>query len=182
MSGGAFQYVQYRIDDIITRIEEEVENATKPRPEKQTVKFVSVWQMIGEKSSFGLSYHEFQECVNLDEVRAIMKNQNETYKVIEDKGDRIVFEENGKKRYVFAGEYEEYPPIKDEYGDIVYPYYPDYTEETLNEFRKGIELLKQARIYAQRIDWLISGDDGEENFHKRLKEELEKIQKNDIQR
>ena len=50
-----------------------------------------------------------------------------------------------------------------------------YTEETLAEFRKGIEMLKQAEVYAQRIDWLLSGDDGEETFHNRLKEDLNKL-------
>lgn len=29
-----------------------------------------------------------------------------------------------------------------------------------------------AQVYAQRIDWLLSGDDGEDNFHLRLKEDL----------
>lgn len=53
-----------------------------------------------------------------------------------------------------------------------------YTEETLAEFRKAVEILKQAEVYAQRIDWLLSGDDGEETFHERLKEDLEKL-KND---
>lgn len=52
-----------------------------------------------------------------------------------------------------------------------------YTEATLAEFRKAIEVLKQAEVYAQRIDWLLSGDDGEESFHERLKEELEEIKK-----
>lgn len=32
-----------------------------------------------------------------------------------------------------------------------------------------------AEIYAQRIDWLISGDDNENTFHKRLKEEINKL-------
>lgn len=32
-------------------------------------------------------------------------------------------------------------------------------------------------IYTQRIDWLLSGDDGEESFHSRLKEELDKLKK-----
>lgn len=50
-----------------------------------------------------------------------------------------------------------------------------YTEETLAEFRKAVEILKQAEVYAQRIDWLLSGDDGEESFHERLKEDLEKL-------
>ena len=50
----------------------------------------------------------------------------------------------------------------------------NFKEETINEFKKGIELLKKAQIYAQRIDWLISGDDGEETFHQRLSEDLSK--------
>jgi len=48
----------------------------------------------------------------------------------------------------------------------------NFSRETLDEFRKGIEYIRKARIYAQRIDWLLSGDDGEEQFHKRLKEDL----------
>lgn len=51
----------------------------------------------------------------------------------------------------------------------------DFSEKTLAEFKKAVHILKQAEIYAQRIDWLLSGDDGEETFHKRLKEELEKL-------
>ena len=46
------------------------------------------------------------------------------------------------------------------------------SKETIKEFKKGIELLKKAQVYAQRIDWLLSGDDGEDNFHLRLKEDL----------
>lgn len=52
-----------------------------------------------------------------------------------------------------------------------------YSKETIKEFKKGIKILKMAEIYAQRIDWLLSGDDGEENFHERLKEELEQLKK-----
>ena len=51
----------------------------------------------------------------------------------------------------------------------------EFSEETLAEFKKAVHILKQAEIYAQRIDWLLSGDDGEESFHERLKEELEKL-------
>lgn len=55
----------------------------------------------------------------------------------------------------------------------------EFSEETLAEFKKAVHILKQAEIYAQRIDWLLSGDDGEESFHERLKEELEKLKKNE---
>jgi len=51
----------------------------------------------------------------------------------------------------------------------------DFSQETIEEFKKGIQYLKLASIYAHRIDWLVSGDDGEESFHKRLKEEIEEL-------
>lgn len=50
----------------------------------------------------------------------------------------------------------------------------DLKPETIEEFKKGLDCIKTARIYLQRIDWLLSWDDGEESFHKRLKEDLNK--------
>ena len=50
----------------------------------------------------------------------------------------------------------------------------EYSEETIEEFKKGLDILRKAYIYAQRIDWLLSGDDDEKSFHKRLKEDFEK--------
>ena len=50
-----------------------------------------------------------------------------------------------------------------------------YNKETIKEFKKGLAILKKAYVYAQRIDWLLSGDDGEESFHERLKEELDNL-------
>lgn len=47
------------------------------------------------------------------------------------------------------------------------------SEETLREFHSAALYLKKAFVYAQRIDWLLSGDDDEETFHKRLKKDLE---------
>lgn len=53
----------------------------------------------------------------------------------------------------------------------------NYSEETIVEFKRGLELLRKAQVYVQRIDWLVSGDDGEETFHKRLKDEIETYMK-----
>lgn len=50
-----------------------------------------------------------------------------------------------------------------------------YSKETIRELKKAIKLLKQAEVYAQRIDWLLSGDDGEDNFHECLKEDLKEL-------
>jgi hypothetical protein len=51
----------------------------------------------------------------------------------------------------------------------------NYTAETIDEFRVAVDVLKKAYVYAQRIDWLVSGDDGEDTFHARLNEDLEKL-------
>lgn len=47
-----------------------------------------------------------------------------------------------------------------------------YSAETKQEFERCVVLLKTASIFLNRIDWLVSGDDGEDNFHKRLKHDL----------
>ena len=51
-----------------------------------------------------------------------------------------------------------------------------YPDEVIEKMKEGIEVLKRAQIYAQRIDWLLSGDDGEESFLSRLEENLKKIE------
>lgn len=47
-----------------------------------------------------------------------------------------------------------------------------YSEETITKFKEALTTLRRGAIMAQRIDWLVSGDDGENTFHKRWEEEL----------
>ena len=42
--------------------------------------------------------------------------------------------------------------------------------------KEAVKALKIAQVYAQRVDWLFSGDDGEESFLSRLEEELKKLE------
>jgi hypothetical protein len=51
-----------------------------------------------------------------------------------------------------------------------------YSADTIAEFEKAVKYLRLAFIYAHRVDWLVSCDDGEDSFHSRLKEELEKFE------
>lgn len=48
-----------------------------------------------------------------------------------------------------------------------------YSTEVIEEFKEGLHFLKLAEIYTNRIDWLYSGDDGEDCFLRRLKEDLD---------
>lgn len=103
MSGGAFEYNQYRIELIIDTIQEELDNQGK---EKE------------------LEYY-----------------QSTDY-------------------------FEKYPEEKLHYT---------YPEDIQQIFKDGIKALKIAHIYAQRIDWYLSGDDGEDSLRERLKKELKEI-------
>lgn len=67
---------------------------------------------------------------------------------------------------------------------IKYPedkFYGSYSGKTQQHFRDAIHHLRLAKIYAQRIDWFLSGDDGEDTFHERLSEELKKFEGKDTE-
>jgi hypothetical protein len=62
--------------------------------------------------------------------------------------------------------------------DVVEPwgiYYYDYPDSVIDKFKEAVNYLKLAAIYAQRIDWLMAGDDGEETFLKRLEEDINNL-------
>jgi len=53
----------------------------------------------------------------------------------------------------------------------------DKKKELLQEISNGIDYLNLAQIYTQRLDWLFSGDDGEDSFFERLEEELDEYKR-----
>jgi len=62
--------------------------------------------------------------------------------------------------------YERYPEDLNHYK---------YSDEVIEEFKRAVYYLKKAQIYAHRVDYLLSGDDGEESFLKRLNEDINKL-------
>ena len=48
-----------------------------------------------------------------------------------------------------------------------------YRPETIARFIEAIGTLRRAATMVQRIDWLVSGDDGEEQFHERWDREVD---------
>jgi hypothetical protein len=59
---------------------------------------------------------------------------------------------------------------KDEYG-----YCRNYSAETLDRFVEAVKALRIAEAYATRVDWLVSGDDNEEDFHYYLQLNLREV-------
>jgi hypothetical protein len=62
--------------------------------------------------------------------------------------------------------YERYPEDKFHY---------EYPPEVIEQFKIAVKKLREAQVYAHRVDWLLSSDDGEESFLRRLKEDLSKL-------
>ena len=48
-------------------------------------------------------------------------------------------------------------------------------DNSLEHIKIGKQIVELAYIYVQRIDWLVSGDDGEKEFIERLNEELNSL-------
>lgn len=60
---------------------------------------------------------------------------------------------------------------KNDYGDEIGYHYPPLIIE---RFKKAAHTIRQAQEMAQRVDWLVSGDDGEETFLSRWDKEVRK--------
>lgn len=167
---GALDYSQYRIDDIVERIEKEIEQATCERPPLVAEQGVCVKQKTGEG------------CFRYPPWLNGFRTFESAEKYFKENGYKEFgrSEENGERKLVMLDPaldetYEittftrnHYPP--DEDGNE--PFYPDYTEETLKELRRGIVAIKRANAYLRCIDELIDYDCSEDTFHKRLKKEL----------
>lgn len=174
MSGGHFDYKQYQIDEIADEIENIVERETSERPPVVREKYMSAYSSYehhGYRSWHRCSilyntieeeHERYKRDENMLEVSDIEEIRNgRGFSAVDKHGIKYEVNERNAEHYY------------DEDGKEI-DYY-DYEHETIEEFRKAIKVLREAAVYAQRIDWLLSCDDGEETFHKRLKEELGKL-------
>jgi len=50
-----------------------------------------------------------------------------------------------------------------------------FPDEVLRRMEEAVYALRKAAIYAQRVDYLLCSDDGEESFMERLKKELAEL-------
>ena len=50
-----------------------------------------------------------------------------------------------------------------------------FSQEIIEKFKEAVLTLRMAEVMAQRIDWLVSGDDGEEDFLRRWNEDLSNL-------
>lgn len=52
----------------------------------------------------------------------------------------------------------------------------EVTDESIETMKEAYKQLWIAETYANRVDWMMSGDDGEDTMQERLQEELEALE------
>ena len=163
MSGGYFDYQEYVLGDIARSIEHDIARALQSKPVKVHEDY---WTK--EAESFLLS--------NEDVVKADSQYADRRFF-----NAGVIFQST--KLCMTGTSNDEQIPILYSIRHCIYDHYQndadvlelsDSTVETLKEAYKQIRI---AEIYATRVDRMMSGDDGEDTFHKRLKDELEAFEK-----
>ena len=91
---------------------------------------------------------------------------NEIAEDIQKQLDRQGKERDKYELYMQDEFYEKYPEEK---------IYPTFDSRVQHEMKNAVKLLKLASIYAHRVDYFLSGDDGEENFLERLNSEIKEL-------
>ena len=88
-------------------------------------------------------------------------------KLIENNGKLKSEEQLKEERWHDDEWYEKYPEDR---------YHYKYSDEVIKQFKASSMMIKIAQIYMQRMDWLLSEDDGEESFLRRIDEDLKQLQ------
>lgn len=55
-------------------------------------------------------------------------------------------------------------------------FYETYSPEVQSMMRDAVSVIRKAYVYAQRIDWYLSGDDDEDDFLRILDKELRELE------
>ena len=156
MSGGHFSYVQYKFDDPIKEIEARILLNHKSHEEAQ--------KMI-QKS-------EDAEDPTLYEILYSVRHYIDCWKT-----NPL----NGSWPEVWDSEEHHFrPATKQEILDHNAEHVFDFDDEEVEIFRQAVQQMRLAAVYLNRIDWFLSGDDGDDSFKKRLAEELAEVRNKNL--
>lgn len=108
-------------------------------------------------------YFDYKQ-FHIDEIAGILQDYLHGERLFDDHEALEYIEENNldKKDIEWIKEHKRTLPNKYHFSD-----------KTIAEMKKGLSIIEKAAIYSHRIDYLLSGDDTEESFIKRLNKELE---------
>lgn len=185
MSGGHFDHKQFWIHEIADTIERDIALALQPKPEMvhedywiiKVMDCFSSYHIYPRYSTEFESYEEAEEFLlrREDVVRAEANYAERFFK------EDVTFQ--SKVHYMSRTEDDDKIPVLFAIHHCVYDRYPydvdvlELEDSTLETMIDAYRQLRIAEIYAQRVDWMMSGDDSEETMQKRLQQELQDFEK-----
>ena len=170
MSGGHFDYHQYHISDIAEHLERDIADIEYARDIGKVKKKEICGHLLDMDGRKAYPSWFMDRISRYDDREQLIRSLKRSGDIIEKDGKIYVENCNGPglcEVVVYESESEVWADGK---------WHFDVEDSSvLDDMKKGLVALKVAAIYAQRIDWLLSGDDGEESFKRRLKEELDAL-------
>lgn len=182
MSGGYFDRNTYVMCEIADTIERDIARALQPKPEKV---YENYWT-IYEKDSFG-SYHSYMSFASYEDAESFLLRDTTIVKAEQKYVDRQFFDDGvifqSTTRYMPDTSDGEQIPVLYSIHHCYYDRYPDeadvleLSDETINAIKEAYRQMRIAEIYATRVDRMMSGDDSEESFRERIKEDLAEFER-----
>ena len=187
MSGGYFDRNVYVIGEIADSIERDIARALWPKPEKVHEDYWTIYEHDSPCScrSFGgwgyMTFDKYEEAESFLLSRKGIVTAEERYIDRRRFEDDVVFQSTDS--YMVETPNEEHIPVLYTIHHCIYNHYPDdvdvleLADETIETMKEAYRQIRIAEIYATRMDWMMSGDDGEDSLQERLNEDLEAFEK-----
>ena len=182
MSGGYFNRNTYAMREIADAIERDIARALQPKPEKIHKDYWTIY----EKDSF-VSYHSYMGFASYEDAESFLLTDKTIVKAEQKYADRRFFDDGvifqSTKRYMSDTPDAEQIPVLYSIHHCYYDHYLyeadvlELLDETIDAMKEAYRQIRIAEIYATRVDWMMSGDDSEECFRERIKEDLTEFEK-----
>lgn len=185
MSGGYFDRSTYAMREIAGTIERDIARALKPKPEKIQEDYWTIY----EKDCFG-SYHSYRTYMDFgcyDDAESFLLRDKTIVKAEQKYAERffnaddVIFQSTTHNMSDTPDGVQ--IPVLYSIHHCYYDRYPynadvlELSDETINAMKEAYRQIRMAEIYAERVDWMMSGDDSEECFRERIKEDLAEFEK-----
>lgn len=185
MSGGYFDRSTYAMREIAGTIERDIARALKPKPEKIQEDYWTIY----EKDCFG-SYHSYRTYMDFgcyDDAESFLLRDKTIVKAEQKYAERffnaddVIFQSTTHNMSDTPDGVQ--IPVLYSIHHCYYDRYPynadvlELSDETINAMKEAYRQIRIAEIYAERVDWMMSGDDSEECLRERIKEDLAEFEK-----
>lgn len=185
MSGGHFDHKQFWIREIADTIERDIAWALQPKPKKVHEDYWVIDKM-DSYCSYYIYPHYSTEFESYEEAEAYLMRRENVERAEAQYAERFFKDDTtfqSKVEFMKDTKNGERIPVLFAIHHCVYDHYPydvdvlELEDMTLETMKEAYRQLRIAEIYAQRVDWMISGDDSEETLQERLQEELQAFEK-----